>query len=144
LGNTKNIGTLRLGISKATLDSKDFAKILKEVTGITKGSAAAAADTFANKLARLKVATDAAKVSIGAGLVGALMEISNSTSIDQLQTKIINFGESAAVQLGNIGRLISDNIVLIKSFAIILAAAFTVNKIASFIIAFKCNRFISP
>jgi len=137
LGNTKNIGSLRLGISKATLDSKDFAKILKEVTGITKGSAAAAADTFSNKLARLKVATDAAKVSIGAGLVGALMEISNSTSIDQLQTKIINFGESAAVQLGNIGRLISDNIVLIKSFAIILAAAFTVNKIASFIIALQ-------
>jgi hypothetical protein len=137
LGNTKSVGALGLGISKATLASGDFGALLKEITTITKGAASAAADTFSNKLARLKVAADAAKVSIGAGLVEALMQISNSTSIDQLQTKIINFGESAAVTLSNIGRLISDNIVLIKSFAIILAAAFTVNKIASFIIALQ-------
>ena len=137
LGNTKSVGALGLGISKATLASGDFGALLKEITTITKGAASAAADTFSNKLARLKVAADAAKVSIGAGLVEALMQISNSTSIDQLQTKIINFGESAAETLSNIGRLISDNIVLIKSFAIILAAAFTVNKIASFIIALQ-------
>jgi hypothetical protein len=137
LGNTKSVGALGLGISKATLASGDFGALLKEITKVTKGAASAAADTFSNKLARLKVAADAAKVSIGAGLVEALMQISNSTSIDQLQTKIINFGESAAVTLSNIGKLISDNIVLIKSFAIILAAAFTVNKIASFIIALQ-------
>jgi hypothetical protein len=137
LGNTRGLGALTLGIDKATLASGDFGAILKAVTNVTKGAASAAADTLSNKFARLKVATDAAKVSIGAGLVEALMEISKSTDIDQLQTKIINFGESAAVTLGNIGRLISDNIVLIKSFAIILAAAFTINKIASFIIALQ-------
>jgi len=61
------------------------------------------------------------------------MQISKSTDIDQLQGKIINFGNSAAETLGNVGKAISDNIVLIKSFAIVLAAAFTVNKIATFI-----------
>lgn len=137
LGNTKSVGALDLGISKATLASGDFYALLKEITTITKGAAAAGADTFSNKLARLKVAADLAKVSIGAGLVEALMQISNSTSIDQLQVKIINFGKSAAETLSNIGTLISENIVLIKSFAIILAAAFTVNKIASFIIALE-------
>jgi hypothetical protein len=137
LGNTKSVGALDLGISKATLASGDFYALLKEITTITKGAAAAGADTFSNKLARLKVAADLAKVSIGAGLVEALMQISNSTDIDQLQIKIINFGKSAAETLSNIGRLISENIVLIKSFAIILAAAFTVNKIASFIIALE-------
>ena len=137
LGNTKSVGALDLGISKATLASGDFYALLKEITTITKGAAAAGADTFSNKLARLKVAADLAKVSIGAGLVEALMQISNSTSIDQLQIKIINFGKSAAETLSNIGTLISENIVLIKSFAIILAAAFTVNKIASFIIALE-------
>ena len=137
LGNTKSVGALDLGISKATLASGDFYALLKEITTITKGAAAAGADTFSNKLARLKVAADLAKVSIGAGLVEALMQISNSTDIDQLQVKIINFGKSAAETLSNIGTLISDNIVLIKSFAIILAAAFTVNKIASFIIALE-------
>jgi hypothetical protein len=137
LGNTKSVGALDLGISKATLASGDFYALLKEITTITKGAAAAGADTFSNKLARLKVAADLAKVSIGAGLVEALMQISNSTDIDQLQIKIINFGKSAAETLSNIGTLISENIVLIKSFAIILAAAFTVNKIASFIIALE-------
>jgi len=133
LGNTKSIGTLDLGISKATLASGNFAAILKEITNVTKGSAAAAADTFAGKLAKIKVAADSAKVSIGAGLVEALMQISKSTDIDQLQGKIINFGNSAAETLGNVGKAISDNIVLLKSFAIVLAAAFTVNKIATFI-----------
>ena len=133
LGNTKSVGALGLGISKATLASGNFAAILKEITNITKGSASIAADTFAGKLARIKVAADTAKESIGAGLVEALMQITKSTDIDQLQGKIINFGNSAAETLGKVGKLISDNIVLIKSFAIILAAAFTVNKIAAFI-----------
>jgi len=133
LGNTKSVGALGLGISKATLASGDFSAILKEITNITKGSAASAADTFSGKLAKIKVAADSAKVSIGAGLVEALMQISQSTDIDQLQGKIINFGNSAAETLANVGKLISENIVLIKSFAIVLAAAFTVNKIAAFI-----------
>ena len=134
LGNTKSVGALGLGINKATLASGDFSAILKEITNITKGSAASAADTFSGKLAKIKVAADSAKVSIGAGLVEALMQISKSTDIDQLQGKIINFGNSAAETLGNVGRLISENIVLIKSLAIVLAAAFTVNKIAAFIV----------
>ena len=133
LGNTKSVGALGLGISKATLASGDFSAILKEITNITKGSAASAADTFSGKLAKIKVAADSAKVSIGAGLVEALMQISKSTDIDQLQAKIINFGNSAAETLANVGKAISDNIVLLKSFAIVLAAAFTVNKIATFI-----------
>jgi hypothetical protein len=133
LGNTRSVGALGLGISKATLASGDFAAILKEITNVTKGSASAAADTFSGKLARIKVAADTAKESIGAGLVEALMQISKSTDIDQLQGKIINFGNSAAETLANVGKAISDNIVLIKSFAIVLAAAFTVNKIATFI-----------
>ena len=133
LGNTKSVGALGLGISKATLASGDFSAILKEITNITKGSAASAADTFSGKLAKIKVAADSAKVSIGAGLVEALMQISKSTDIDQLQSKIINFGNSAAETLANVGKAISDNIVLLKSFAIVLAAAFTVNKIATFI-----------
>ena len=137
LGNTRSVAALGLGISKATIASGDFAAILKEITNVTKGSAAAAADTFSGKLARIKVAADSAKESIGAGLVEALMQISKSTDIDQLQGKIINFGNSAAETLGNVGKLISDNIVLIKSFAIVLAAAFTVNKIAAFIVSLQ-------
>ena len=137
LGNTKSVGALGLGISKATLASGNFAEILKEITNVTKGAASTAADTFAGKLARIKVAADTAKESIGAGLVEALMQITKSTDIDQLQSKIINFGNSAAETLGNIGKIISDNIVLIKAFGALMIAAFAINKIAAFIIALE-------
>jgi hypothetical protein len=137
LGNTRSLGALGLGISKTTLASGDFAKILKEVTLVTKGAASAAANTFAGKLAKLKVAADSAKESIGAGLVEAIMRISGATDIDQLQTKIINFGESASKALVTIGDAIRENIVLIKSFAALLIAAFTINKIAAFIVSLE-------
>lgn len=137
LGNTKALGSLGLGISKATLASGNFADILKEITLITKGAAAAAADTFAGKMARLKVAVDQAKESIGAGLVGALMEITKSTSIDELQTKIINFGNSASAILEKIGRLIADNITLLKVFAGVMIAGFAITKAAAFITALE-------
>jgi hypothetical protein len=137
LGNTRSLGALGLGISKTTLASGDFAKILKEVTLVTKGAASAAANTFAGKLAKLKVAADSAKESIGAGLVEAIMRISGATDIDQLQTKIINFGESASKALVTIGDAIRENIILIKSFAALLIAAFTINKIAAFIVSLE-------
>ena len=137
LGNTRSLGALGLGISKTTLASGDFAKILKEVTLVTKGAASAAANTFAGKLAKLKVAADSAKESIGAGLVEAIMRISGATDIDQLQTKIINFGESASRALITIGDAIRENIVLIKSFAALMIAAFTINKIAAFIVSLE-------
>ena len=137
LGNTRSLGALGLGISKTTLASGDFAKILKEVTLVTKGAASAAANTFAGKLAKLKVAADSAKESICAGLVEAIMRISGATDIDQLQTKIINFGESASKTLVTIGDAIRENIVLIKSFAALMIAAFTINKIAAFIVSLE-------
>ena len=137
IGNTKSVGALGLGISKATLASGDFAALLKEITAITKGAAAAGADTFAGKLAKLKVAADTAKESIGAGLVEAIMQITRSSNIDELQQQIINFGENTAVSLGKIGKLISENIGLIKSFGVILAASFAITKVAAFISAIE-------
>jgi hypothetical protein len=137
LGNTKAVGALGLGIDKATLASGDFAAILKQITNITKGAASTAANTFAGKLARLKVAADQAKESIGAGLVEALMQITNSQDIEQLQTKIINFGESAAAAFTKIGKLISENIGLLKVFGAVLLAGFAITKIAAFITALQ-------
>lgn len=133
LGNTKAVGALGLGISKATLASGNFSAILKEITGITRGAASTAANTFAGKLARIKVAADQAKESIGAGLVEALMQITKSQDIEQLQTKIINFGEQAAAAFTKIGKLISDNIGLLKVFGAILLTSFAITKVAAFI-----------
>lgn len=135
LGNTKSLGALKLGISKTTLASGDFAKIIKEIAILTKGAAAAGADTFAGKLARIKIATDQAKESIGEGLVNALLAVSSSTDIEQLQTKIINFGESAKVVFENIGKYISENIGLLKAMAAVLVSTFVATKLVAGIAA---------
>jgi hypothetical protein len=55
LGNTRAVGALGLGISKATLASGDFAAIIKEIATITKGSAAQGAETLSGKMARLSI-----------------------------------------------------------------------------------------
>lgn len=135
LGNTKSLGALKLGISKTTLASGDFAKIIKEISILTKGAAAAGADTFAGKLARIKIATDQAKESIGEGLVNALLAVSSSTDIEQLQTKIINFGESAKVVFENIGKYISENIGLLKAMSAVLISTFVATKLVAGIAA---------
>ena len=135
LGNTKSLGALRLGVSKTTLASGDFAKIIKEIGILTSGAAAAGADTFAGKLARIKVATDQAKESIGKGLVNALLAVSSSTDIEQLQTKIISFGESARVTFENIGKYISENIGLLKAMSAVLISTFVATKLVAGIAA---------
>jgi len=137
LGNTKGIAALGLGISKATLASGDFALILKEINTITKGAAAASANTFAGKLSRIKIAADQAKESIGAGLVGALMALTDTTNIEQLQQSIMNFGAEAKVQLERFGKLISDNIGLLKVFGTIMVISFAVTKVAVFVRAIQ-------
>jgi hypothetical protein len=137
LGNTRAVGSLGLGISKTTLASGDFAAILKEITNITKGAASTAANTFSGRLLRIKMAADQAKESIGAGLVEALMQITNSQDIEQLQTRIINFGESAAAVLTKMGKLISDNIELLKVFGAVMLAGFAITKVAAFITALQ-------
>jgi hypothetical protein len=133
LGNTKSLGSLGLGIDKATLASGNYAAILKEVTKVTAGAATAAANTFAGKLVRLKETADEAKTSIGEGLVNALMAISGTKNFDDLQTSIINFGNIAKTQLENFGALVKDNIGLIKTLGELMLVAFAVSKVAAFI-----------
>ena len=135
LGNTKRLGTLKLGLDKTTLASGDFAKIIKEVAKLTAGSAAAGADTFAGKLQRIKIAAEQAKESIGEGLVNAILLITKSGSIDELQTKIINFGVSAKTVFENIGKAIGENIRLLKILGTTLVTLFIGTKLVAGIMA---------
>ncbi len=54
-----NVGALKKlfpQISAATVKSKDFAAAMREISGETKGAAAAAANTFAGQMERIKLA----------------------------------------------------------------------------------------
>jgi len=96
LGQTQALGRLGVGLSKAELSSSSFEEIQVRLATLFAGQATAAADTYAGSLARLTVAGNNAKETIGKGLVDALVTASNSTSTDDLIEKIDRAAESIA------------------------------------------------
>ena len=86
LGQNAAIGRLGVGISKAELASGKFEDIQQKLTTLFAGQATSAANSYAGQLAKLQVAANNAKETIGKGLVDALKLLSGDTSIDQLNT----------------------------------------------------------
>ena len=135
-GNTTALAKLGVGLTKEELQTMSLNDIMMKLADTYKNSASKAADTFAGKMARVSVAIDTAKESIGQGLIDGLMIASGATSIDDLQTKIINLGETFASIFVATGNLIHDNWNLIKQLGIAMVATFTAAKVYAGVIAF--------
>lgn len=111
LGQTQALGRLGVGLSKAELSSSSFEQIQERLSVLFAGQATAAADTYAGSLAKLTVAGNNAKETIGKGLVDALVTASNSTSTDDLIEKI----DRAAQSIANFVRETGEFIRITKS-----------------------------
>src|SRR5262245_15220240 len=74
-GTTTALGRLVPGIDKAVLASGDMNKVMAELAAKTGGSAARAADTAAGRMARMQVAMDEAKESMGSGLLPIMSKL---------------------------------------------------------------------
>jgi hypothetical protein len=85
-GNTGALGKLGTGIDKAVLKTGDMQAITQELSKTFDGQAAAAADTFGGKLARLSVGFEELKESFGAGFLDGLTK--SSGGIDGLMTQM--------------------------------------------------------
>jgi len=96
LGQTQALGRLGVGLTKAELSTSTFEQIQTRLSELFAGQAAAAADTYAGSLAKLTVAGNNAKETIGKGLIDAFVTASNSSSVDDLITKIDRAAESIA------------------------------------------------
>lgn len=96
LGQTQALGRLGVGLTKAELSTSTFEQIQLRLSELFAGQAAAAADTYAGSLAKLTVAGNNAKETIGKGLIDAFVTASNSSSVDDLITKIDRAAESIA------------------------------------------------
>jgi hypothetical protein len=96
LGQTQALGRLGVGLSKAELETSSFEEIQVRLATLFAGQATAAADTYAGSLAKLTIAGNNAKETIGKGLVDALVTASNSTSTDDLIAKIDRAAQSIA------------------------------------------------
>ena len=128
-GNTAALSKLGVGLTKDELKTMSLNEIMLKLADTYRNSAAKAADTFAGKMARLNVAIDTAKETIGKGLIDGLILATGSASIDDLQTKIVNLGTNLAAIFVATGNLIYENWFLIKQLGIAMVAVFTAGKI---------------
>ena len=129
LGNYKGLKKYALGLTQLELKTMSATEIMARFNDIFGGGAAVAADTFAGKLARISVAIDKAKESLGKGIIDALMVATGSQDIEALQQKIIDFGTYAGEAVRNLGQVVKDFLPVIKTVGIAFAALWTVGKI---------------
>lgn len=111
LGQTTGLSRLGAGLTKAELSTASFEEIQTRLSTLFAGQATAAADTYAGSLAKLNVAGENAKETIGKGLVDAFVTITNSSSVDDLIEKI----DSAAESIANFVRETGEFIRITKS-----------------------------
>ena len=150
-----NIGALKKlfpQISAATVKSKDFAGALREISGETKGAAAAAANTFAGQMERIKLAFGEASESLGYKLLPQLKSFADliitkaipaiQKFVDENGDKIAN-GFKVSIQYGiafaklmyDMFSFVARNIKVFATLGAIIVAAFFGAKVAGAVAA---------
>mgnify|MGYP000337922561 CR=1 FL=1 len=110
LGQTQALGRLGVGLSRAELTSSSFEEIQARLATLFAGQATAAADTYAGSLAKLTIAGNNAKETIGKGLVDALKSASGSSTVDPVVQGI----DAIANAIANLARETGDFIAITR------------------------------
>jgi hypothetical protein len=74
-GNTAALGKLGVGLSSAELKTMSFEQVQSKLSDLFGGAAAANADTYSGRIARMQVAFDEAKETIGFALLPILEKV---------------------------------------------------------------------
>ena len=98
-GNTASLAKLGIGLTAAELKTMDMDAITKQLAATFEGQAAVQADTFAGKMARLKVAFDEGKETIGSFVLDAITPMIN-TVVNTVIPAIMGFMESVGGKEG--------------------------------------------
>jgi hypothetical protein len=107
LGQTQALGRLGVGLSKAELTSSSFEEIQARLSVLFAGQAATAASTYAGELAKLQVAANNAKETIGKGFVDALKTASGSSTIEPVISAIGKIANAFAGLTRETGKFIA-------------------------------------
>ena len=86
-GNTTSLGKLGIGLSSAELKTMSFTDVQDRLTELFGGAASANAETYAGRLARVQVALDEAKETLGTALlpvVGYFIDLINQYALPAL------------------------------------------------------------
>ena len=92
-GNTAALGKLGVGLSSAELKTMSFTDVQGKLTDLFGGAAARNADTYAGRIARMQVAFNEAKETIGYALLPILEKVINFINANALP--VINAFSSA-------------------------------------------------
>ena len=146
-GNFNALKRLGVPLSETLIKSKDFVGIVKELEAATKGSAAAAADTFAGKIGRIGLAFEEVKKSIGNAIILALQPFldkfmaylpqiekwldENSKKIVAFFVTGISYGVAFAQVLFDTFSFVARNIKTFETLGAVIAAAIFGAKVAA-------------
>jgi hypothetical protein len=107
-GNTAALGKLGVGLSTAELKTMSFEQVQGRLTELFGGAAAANADTYAGKIARVQVAFDEAKETLGTALLpilDQLLKFINENALPAIQA----FSAAFSLTEGDgFGKIITD------------------------------------
>jgi hypothetical protein len=100
-GNTKSLGALGIGITKAELQTMNFQQVQKQLSDLYGGAATRNAETFQGRIDRLTQAFNEAKENVGTFLLPI---------IDKLITYLIQYGTPIVEKFRDAWAVISDAI----------------------------------
>jgi hypothetical protein len=110
-GNTSALAKLDIGLTAAELKTMSFDEAIAAVTATYEGSANAAADTFAGKIDRLKIAFDEGKETVGAFVLDAITPMVTlfvDKVIPTLSTLATDIGEDLQPVFETLGTFFKD------------------------------------
>jgi hypothetical protein len=110
-GNTAALAKLDIGLTAAELKTMSFDEAIAAVTATYEGSANAAADTFAGKIDRLKIAFDEGKETVGAFVLDAITPMVTlfvDKVIPTLSTLATDIGEDLQPVFESLGTFFKD------------------------------------
>ena len=106
-GNTTALGKLGIGLSAAELKTMSFEQVQGRLSDLFGGAAARNADTYAGRIARMQVAFNEAKETIGFALLPILEKVINF--INQNALPVINaFSGAFSLDGGGLGAIIKN------------------------------------
>lgn len=103
VGNNKGLKKYALGLTNAELKTASFDKVLAAFNKNFSGAEAAYLETYAGKMQKLTTAAGEAQEKIGGALIDALMNLSGSTGIDDLISKMNTLTDSVVTFLDKMG-----------------------------------------
>jgi len=106
-GNTAALGKLGIGLSAAELKTMDFTQVQGKLSDLFGGAAARNADTYAGRIARMQVAFDEAKETIGFALLPILEKVIGFIN-DNALPAINAFSNAFSLGGGGLGGVITN------------------------------------